>query len=84
MVLSFPEAVAILLYYAVKFFSACQPREETSPHDSIFRMVATGGFTLMTAICAAFVGMDHYDRHVRSVTRGTVKLEPFGNSASHT
>jgi uncharacterized membrane protein len=65
-VLSFSEDVAILLYYAVKFFSACQPSEENTPHDSIFRVVTTGGFTLMTGFYAAFVGIDHYDFYLKT------------------
>jgi hypothetical protein len=62
----FSEAVAILLYYAVKFFTACQPHQENTPHDSIFRMVTTGGFTLMTGLYAAFVGIDHYDFYLKT------------------
>ncbi|CAD6229305.1 unnamed protein product [Miscanthus lutarioriparius] len=73
----FPDAVAIVLYYVVKLFSACQPREESSPLDFTFRIVAAAGFTLMTGLYTAFMGTDHYGFH------GSVKLEPSGDPTSH-
>lgn len=62
----FPDAVAIVLYYVVKLFSACQPREESSPLDFPFRIVATAGFTLMTGLYAAFMGTDHYGVYLKT------------------
>jgi len=62
----FPDAVAIVLYYVVKLFSACQPREESSPLDSTFRIVAAAGFTLMTGLYAAFMGTDHYGFYLKT------------------
>lgn len=62
----FPEAVAVVLYYAVEFFSAREPRGESSPHDFAFRIVATAGFTLMTGLYAAFLGTDHYTVYLKA------------------
>ncbi|XP_062224803.1 uncharacterized protein LOC133923527 isoform X2 [Phragmites australis] len=62
----FPDAIAMVLYYAVKLFSACQPHEENSPLDFAFRIVATAGFTLMTGLYAAFLGIDHYNVYLKT------------------
>ncbi|OEL36719.1 hypothetical protein BAE44_0002263 [Dichanthelium oligosanthes] len=62
----FPEVVAVFLYYAVEFFSARQPRGESSPHEFAFRIVATTGFTLMTGLYAAFLGTDHYSVYLKA------------------
>ncbi|CAO2195100.1 unnamed protein product [Urochloa humidicola] len=62
----FPEAVAVVLYYAVEFFSAREPRGESSPHDFAFRIVATAGFTVMTGLYGAFLGTDHYSVYLKA------------------
>ncbi|XP_021311707.1 uncharacterized protein LOC8057722 isoform X2 [Sorghum bicolor] len=64
----FPEAVTIVLCFAVKLFSACQTREQSSPLDFTFtfRIVAAAGFTLMTGLYAAFMGTDHYGLYLRT------------------
>ncbi|CAL4946792.1 unnamed protein product [Urochloa decumbens] len=66
-VLSFcPEAVALVLYYAVEFFSL-EARDENLPWlDFAFRIVAAVGFSLMTGLYAAFLGTDHYNVYLKA------------------
>ncbi|CAO2177733.1 unnamed protein product [Urochloa humidicola] len=68
-VLSFcPEAIALVLYYAVEFFSR-EGRGENLPWlDFAFRIVATVGFSLMTGLYlyAAFLGTDHYSVYLKA------------------
>nr|XP_034594328.1 uncharacterized protein LOC117856032 isoform X3 [Setaria viridis] len=60
-----PEAVALVLYYAVEFFSR-EGRGESLPWlDFVFRIVATVGFSLMTGLYAAFLGTDHYSVYLK-------------------
>ncbi|KAL6614269.1 hypothetical protein ACP70R_036539 [Stipagrostis hirtigluma subsp. patula] len=61
----FLETIAVVLYCAGEFFSARQSQGESSPLDSTFRNVATVGFTLMTGLCAAFLGTDHYNVYLK-------------------
>lgn len=63
-----PEAVAVVLYYAVQFFSPDEAaRGESSPWmDFAFRIVAAVGFTLITGLYAAFLGTDHYSLYLKA------------------
>ncbi|KAL6853585.1 hypothetical protein ACP4OV_019614 [Aristida adscensionis] len=62
-----PEAIALVLYYAVEFFSASQRPGESLPWlNFAFRIVATVGFTLMTGLYVAFLGTDHYGVYLKA------------------
>ncbi|TVU36656.1 hypothetical protein EJB05_18599 [Eragrostis curvula] len=67
-VLSFcPEAIALVLHYAVEFFSARPRRGENLPFlDLGFRTVAGVSFTLMAGLYAAFLGTDHYSVYLKA------------------
>ena len=61
-----PEAVALVLYYAVEFFSR-EARGGSLPWlDFAFRIVAAVGFSLMAGLYGAFLGTDHYSVYLKA------------------
>ncbi|KAF2953074.1 hypothetical protein DAI22_01g383801 [Oryza sativa Japonica Group] len=64
-----PEAVALVLYYAAQLCSGRQPGGGVGSRpwiEFVFRIVATAGFTLMAGLYAAFLGTNHYSVYLKA------------------
>nr|CAB3478704.1 unnamed protein product [Digitaria exilis] len=61
-----PEAVALVLDYAVEFFSREAGGQKLSWLDFVFRIVAAVGFSLMTGLYGAFLGTDNYSVYLKA------------------
>ncbi|KAF8775466.1 hypothetical protein HU200_004891 [Digitaria exilis] len=61
-----PEAVALVLYYAVEFFSLEAGGQKLPWLDFVFRIVAAVGFSLMTGLYGAFLGTNNYSVYLKA------------------
>jgi hypothetical protein len=86
--LSFPEVVAILLLRHEVLLGMSAPRGELATRfhlpDGYHQGIHTHDRDLRGFRWDRSLQLLPKDCHVRSVTRGIVKLEPFGNPTSYT